>query len=182
MDSEATGPPDRFAIIGIGLAAILVLAAGADGLQSWTSDSTLKTHSLAPPMHFEKGDNADDKRWFKSFSLSTNKTSFTAEVKPRAGGTVYISDVVRTVNADDEQRSIVLTGSEVTNSKIEAFEWHVRDGSSRVAALDHTTADPSASYTLPADGAYRLDLKIDLEQGAGRHNAGISFTVQLEVT
>lgn len=183
MTSNTGGVPDRLAHVATALAAVLLLAAGAQGLISWESNGTLEVRTIVPPTHFEKGDNADDNRWMKSFTLSQNKTSFDAEVKPRPGAKAYIQNVTTLNNADDESRSITLTGSQVTNSKVEQFEWEIVDGGGQhVATLDHLTADPSASFSLPAGTEYRMDLEIDLADGAGRVNAGISFTVQLEVT
>jgi len=167
---------------GFALAALAILAVQASGGILVASDSTITTKTIPPRVYFEKGDNADDKRWFKSFTLSTNKTSFDAIVKPRAGGNTYIPDGVDPTSRDDASRSIELTGSEETNSKIEVFRWCIYDGTTNTATLDHQDSNPSTNFTLPSNGQYRIDLHVDLAQGASKSNAGIDFWVQLEVT
>lgn len=169
----------RAASLALVLAALAVAVQGATTL---TSESSVQVETTSPPLQFEKGDKADDKRWFKSFELSTNKTAFTAEVKPRAGSHVYIQDVAKLKSTDDEARTVTLTGTHVSNAKVERFEWEIYDGVSRVGQLDHKDADPSTSFSVPASGSFRMDLETDLADGAGRANAGITFEVQLEVT
>lgn len=164
------------------IAALLLLALAVQGATTWTSDSAVTLETTSPPVTFAKGDNADDRRWFRSFDLSTNATSFTAEVKPRAGSHVYIEDVAKLASTDDEARTVTLTGTHVSNAKVERFEWEVFDGVSHVGQLDHKDADPSTSFSVPGGNSFRMDLEIDLADGAGRANAGITFEVQLEVT
>lgn len=163
------------------LAGVLV-AAGAQAMIAWSSQSTLTTSVVAPPVTFSKGDNADDARWFKSFDLSTNQTSFDATAKPRGGADVTVTDVVRLVEHTGLSRSVSLTASQVTNANVEDFEWIVRNGSTEVGRLDYLATSPSLGFTLPAGGTYTFDLKMDLADGAGRTNAGISFDLTLEVT
>jgi hypothetical protein len=161
-------------LVGVGAQAAITMTS--------SSNSDVTVDVLEPPVTFEKGENADDKRWFNSFSMSTNKTSFSATVKPRVGGHSYIHDVVRTLSQDDQDRTITLTGSQESNAKVERFQWRVYNGSNFKGVMDHTASNPSAQFTLPSQEKFRLDLEIDLEQGAGKKNAGISFWVQLEVT
>lgn len=162
--------------------ALVVFAVAVQGATTWTSETSLGVEATAPPITFEKGETADDERWFRSFELSAEETAFTAEVKPRGGAHVTIEDVVRLNSTDDEPRTVRLTGTAVTNDEVEVFAWTIRDGGSALAELDHKEADPSASVEVPAGDRFAMDLEIDLADGAGRTNAGISFEIQLEVT
>lgn len=170
----------RWGTAGTGILILSLVAGTALAAITWTSDSTLEVSAVSPPIQFAKGDNADNKRYFKSFTLSDNKTSFTAEVKPRGGADTTVKDVVRITGADSDHQ-ITLTATQVTNSNVEDFEWRIKDGSTRVATLDYLTSEPSASFSLPANQTYTFELKMDLADGAGRDNAGITFDLQLEV-
>lgn len=165
------------------LLAATLLIAGALATVTWTSTSQVGVGVVTPPVHFVAGDNADNPRYMRSFELSTNATSFTAEVKPRPGAQTAVEDIVRIDNsAHAEERSIRLTATQVTNPNIEAFEWTIMDAGSPVATLDYRVASPEASFTLPAGETFEMDLHVDLADGAGRTNAGITFDLQMEVT
>lgn len=164
------------------LLAAATLAAGVQAAVTWTSQSTVTTDVRVPPAAFEKGSNAENNRYFKNFELSTNQTSFTAEVKPRAGADTTVTDVLDLVNAGGQSRSVTLSATQVSNEKVEQFEWRILDGGTLVATVDYLSASPQASFTLPASTTYTFDLRVDLADGAGNKNAGISFDLQLEVT
>ncbi len=171
-----------FALSATGTAALL-LATSAYAAVSWTSTSTLTTSIIEPPVQFVKGDNADNRRYMRSFDLSTNGTAFTAEVKPRAGAEMTVRDVVRVDNsAGSSDFAIELTGTQIVNVYLERFEWNIRNGSTNVANLDYLAANPQATFTLPTGQVFTMDLVVDLADGAGRTNAGVSFDLTMEVT
>lgn len=170
----------RWSRTGTGILVLSLMAGTAMAAIVWTSTSTIDVSAVPPPIQFTKGDNADDRRYFRSFTLSENKTSFTAEVKPRGGADTTVKDVVRITGAGSDHQ-VTLTATQVTNPNVEDFEWRIKDGSTQVATVDYLTSSPSASFTLPASQTYTFELKVDLADGSGRDNAGISFDLQLEV-
>lgn len=163
------------------LVAVLLIAT-AWAATTWTAASTLEVRSSSPPAFIAKGSAADEPRYFRSFDLSTNQTAFSAEVKPRAGADMYVADVFEVTNAASTTLSITLRATQVTNPRVEAFEWTVRNGTTPVATLDHLAASPAASFSLAAGQTFEVDIRIDLADGAGKANAGISFDLWLEVT
>jgi hypothetical protein len=164
------------------LAATLAVALGGQAALQWAATSTITTRAQDPPVAFELGDQAGDARWFATLDLSTNATSFTAEVDARAGATMVVTDAVRLAETGGAERSVTFTGSSVSNARIEAFDWDVRNDTASQATVDHLAASPSASFTLPADTTYELDLRVDLADGAGSNNATATADLDVEVT
>lgn len=165
------------------LVAVASLAAMASASIAWDSQGTLSAHGQDPPIVFEAGDNADNPRWFKSFEITSDNTSFSAEIKPRAGAGTHVEDVVRLHNPSGQERHVTVTGSSVDNDNVETFHWTITDDADEtVATLDHKDADPSTDLTLPASETYTFAVTVETKIGAGSINAGIAFSVGLEVT
>lgn len=173
------GPARAFPLLAIVLA--LVVAGGGAAAIAWTSQSTLLTSVRAPPVELEMGSGASKTRYFDPFALSINKTTVAGTVSGKAGADVVVKDVLRVVNRDGVSRTVTLSATQVTNSRVEAFTWTARDGSATVGVLDHRAASPRTTLTLAAGASRALDLRLDLAEGAGKNNATFTFDMRLEV-
>lgn len=163
--------------------AIALVAAGAAAAASVVvSNSTLDVGVIAPSVHFEKGASSENSRWFKHVILSANKTVVDIDAKPKVGAGTFVQDVLRVVNERPGSRSVTLSASPVQNTNVRSFSWVVKDGVTTVARLDYKTATPTATFTLPASATYRLDLEVDVVEGAGKNNAKATFDLRLGVT
>lgn len=143
--------------------------------------STLHTGAVDPPVEIVQGAGGSNNRYVKQLTISENGTSFTAELRVRAGADVLLRDVVRIANPGGAGQAITLTGTQVNSIWTERFEWRVMDGGTQVALLDHRAASPSVSFTLPAGTDHELDLRVDTADGAGLVNARVTFEVAMEV-
>lgn len=162
-------------------ASILLLAAGADAAVGYFATSTLDVSVIAPPVRFEAGNGASS-RFVSSFTLTTNATSFSAVLEAKAGGEVRVKDVAVLVNDGASARTVTITGSQVANANVLEFTWTVKNGSDAIATLDMRAAPTSASFTLPASGAFSLDERLKLVGGAGKNNATVSFTMGMSLS
>jgi hypothetical protein len=161
-------------------AAVLVaalVATGVDAAITWQSASTLTTSVISSPVTFAAGTAASNTRYFSSFALSTNATSFAVTIAERAGGDVNVKDVVQLVSQSGSALPLTLSAGQVSNANILAFTWTVKNGTSTVATLDMQAASPSAAFTLPAGLTYKLDLRLKLIPGAGGNNGTFSTTM-----
>lgn len=172
------GIPRGAAVTALALLLVAPLAAAAI---TFVSLGTLTVSTLAPATHFVKGEGGENGKHIGHLTVSANGTRFSAGVKPRAGAEVVVKDVVRLVSDRGAPIHLTLRGSPVLNPQVTAFQWTVRDGTTPVAVLDYKTASPTATVTLPAGATYLLDLRVELAEGAGKDNAAVSFTMDLEV-
>lgn len=165
------------------LAVPLALAGGllcgvvASTALSWSSASSLTVNVSTPAAEFELGTGASKARFVGSPTLSANKTGFSATLRAPAAADATVKDVLRLKSLSSSATTVTLRGAQVTNPRVEAFQWIVRDGATRVAALDYRAASPSATFTLPAGATLAMDIRIDLAEGSGKNNAAPSFTL-----
>lgn len=163
-------------------ALLVALAAGVEAAAYWSATSTLTTSARPPPAVFEHGANANNTRYVEGFTLSQNQTSFSGTFKGRTGAEVTVKDVVRLHSTLTAPATVTLTGSTIANAKVTQFAWTVRDGTTPVATLDHKTASPTATFTLPAGATFLLDLKDVVAKNSGKNDANVAFTVGVRVS
>lgn len=164
------------------LVALGLLAAGGGAAAiAWTSTSTLTTTVGAPPVEWEVGSGGQKARYFSSFGLSANKTLVTGGVSGKNGADMVVKDVLRVVNRDTVPRTVTLSATQVTNARVEAFAWTVRDDATTVGVLDHRASAPSLTFTLPAGATRTLDLRLDLADGSGLHDTTFGFDLRVRV-
>lgn len=159
------------------LAAVLLLvsaAAGAGAAITVRSESAILVGVLLPPVGFEAGSGAQSGRHVSSFTLSANHTSFTLTLKPKPGASMNVKDVAVVFNRDDAARAVTFQAAQVGNASVETFTWTVRDGNAMVAVFNQKASSPTATFTLPAGARYSVDVRVDLAEGAGRHDATIT--------
>lgn len=145
--------------------ALLAAAVFAAAAIQWSSQSQITTSVLAPPVHFVLGSKANDDRYLSGASVSTNKTTFNTTVIGRIGADVTVKDVVRVTNEGASSQSVTLRAGQVSNVKVVAYTWTVKDGGTTVATLDMRSANPSATFDLPS-GEHKIDLRIKLAKTA----------------
>ena len=177
MPPRAAGP--------LALLVVAALAAGgalAAVAATYVTPSTLAVSVGQPPVRLEVGAGGQNGRYFSpALELSANRTIVTGTLKPPAGADATVKDALRVVETTGSARSVTLRGAHVGSASVEVFMWTVVDGASTVATLDLRQADPSATFTLPAGATYKATMRIDLAEGAGRHNSPGSFTLWLVV-
>jgi hypothetical protein len=127
------------------------------------------------------GTGAAKTRYFDPFALSLNKTTVAGTISGKAGADVVVKDVLRVVNRDTVPRTVTLSATQVTSSRVEVFAWTVREGSTSVGVLDHRAASPGVTFTLASGASRTLDLRLDLADGAGKNNAAFTFDMRLGV-
>ena len=180
MTPRPLSGPARAVPLGLVVLALATAGGGAAAI-AWTSQSTLTTSVAAAPVELELGAGASKTRYFDPFALGLNKTTVTGTVSGKAGADVVVKDVLRVVNRDSVSRTVTLSATQVTNSRVEVFAWTVRDGPTSVGSLDHRAASPSVTFTLAAGASRAFDLRLDLADGAGKNNASFSFDMRLGV-
>ncbi len=140
------------------LATLLIVAgAGAAAITiSYTTDSTVTTQTVSPPIQFVAGDDAGPSTltdYVTAYTISTNKTFFTSTVKGVPEATLTVDSYFKLDNTDDASRSVTLTTSQVTNAKVTAYTLQIYDSSDTLLdTLDFKAVSPSATFTVPADG------------------------------
>lgn len=167
------------ALVALALAA--ALAMGGRAAVTLRAESTL-TLGVAPvPVTFAEGDATSNSRFVKDFALTSNKTGFGGTLKAKSGAYTVVTDLVRVRNDGAQAEQATFRASPVSNANYELFRWVVRDGATVVTTFDYMAALPTATLTVPAGAEYRMDLHVDLVEGAGRHNAGVPFGLVVEV-
>lgn len=163
------------------LAALALLAAsiGAHAAIRWTSTTAVTLSAAPPPVRFVAGPGSERERFIDSFEASPDGTSFEARIDARSGGLVHVKDVARLEATTANATLVALTGSRVLDPGIEEFAWTIRNGSRAVAVLDHRAVSPEAGFTLPGGATYTLDLRIDVADGGGRHDAAPAFSLEV---
>lgn len=160
---------------------VLLLSGGAEAAITLAATSGIATSVVAPPVRLELGDAGSATRYFSPLALSSNATILSGTMVGRAGADVYAKDVVRMVNARASDQGVTLSAAQLSNARLDVFQWLVYDGAALVATLDMETASPSVTFTLPASTTYRLDARLDLADGAGRNNVPASFQLTLGI-
>lgn len=154
---------------------------GVQAAITWSSTSTLTTSVAAPTVYLQEGVGAGKARYFSSFALSQNATSFTAEFKPKIGADTTVKDVVRIASASSAARTVTFTAAQVANANVERFLFLVKDGGTTIATFDYLAASPSATFALPAGATYKLDLRVDLADAATVGNTNVDFDLRVSV-
>lgn len=131
-------------------------------------------------VYFERGPGGSNPRYFSHFAMRSDNASFSATFKGKNGADTRVAEVARLVNADASDATVNLSGGRVTNANVEWFRWSVRSASATVGELDYTSTSPWLVVTIPAGTTYAMDLRLDLKDGSGKHNALTDFTLRLE--
>lgn len=177
MHPRGTGP--------VVLLAVAALAAGgalAAVAATYVTPTTLEVGVRPPLVHLEVGPGGQNTRYFSpALELSANRTLVTGTLKPPAGADATVKDALRVVEASGAARTVTLQGAQVPGDKVEVFTWTAYHGGTAVGTLDLRQPDPSATFPLPAGATFTLTMRMDLADGAGRHNAPGSFTLRLVV-
>lgn len=165
--------------------AVVVIIAAATGVQaaiSWSTTSTTTTSVTPPPVQLELGNGANKTHYFSPpLTLSANGTLVSGTLSAKAGADARVKNVLKIANRDAALQNVTLTATQVTNANVEAFTWSVYDGNTLVGILDLKSATPSLAFALPAAATYRLDLRIDIADGAGKDNSPTSFDLSERV-
>lgn len=157
--------------------ALVALSAAASGAIVVSSQTTLETGVLDAPLAFGAGSGASNDRYFTSFSVSPNATSYSASIKSRVGGDATVKTVVTVTNPGAAARTVTLRGDQVSNANVLIHTWTVKNGTTTVATLDMKDGTPTASFTLPAGTTYDIDMRMKVAKGVSGDAAAFSSSV-----
>ncbi|HWH08795.1 MAG TPA: hypothetical protein VNX21_06310, partial [Candidatus Thermoplasmatota archaeon] len=176
MPPRATGPALLLVSALVAGGALAAVAA------TYVTPSTLQVTVGQPPVRLEVGAGGQNGRYFSpALEPSANRTIVAGTLKPPAGADATVKDVLRIVETTGTPRVVTLRGAMASSASVEVFTWTVADGGATLATLDLRQSDPSATFTLPAGATVQTTVRVDLAEGAGRHNAPGSFTLWLVV-
>lgn len=169
------------ALVVLGALALLVIAVEAHAGIAWISPrGQLDTSVMAPPLIFAEGEGAASNRYVKDITFSENRTSFTGTIRGKAGADAVNEDVLRLNHQGNASLAVTLRAAQITNPHVEAFVWTLRDGDAIVATLDHRAQSPSASFVVAPGASLAMDVRVDLADGSGKHNARVAFDLHAE--
>jgi hypothetical protein len=174
--------PSGHLLVFVALVAALLVAVEAEAAIRWTSAGEVAVSAQSVPVHFEMGAGGEKARYFRDFALSANQSSFSGTFKAKAGADTTVKDVVRLVNAGHVERTVTMRADNVSIAHYEVLWWIVRENATTVALFDYRASTPSATLAMPPGRTYTLDLRADLADGAGVHNAGVPLGLRLEVS
>lgn len=154
----------------LGVLAIVGTAAAAITLTyTTTSSQTLSTKAV--PVTYVSGADSAISDYVTAFSISTNKTSFSASVKGVPEATVVIGDLVDVSNVDTRVHTVTVSTAQNTNALVTAYKIDWFDGATNVGTLDFKAASPSVTFTnMAAAKTYVGKVTITLAAGAGLNN------------
>lgn len=160
----------KYAFPTLGVLAIIGTAAAAISLTySTTSSQALSTKPV--PVTYIAGADSGLSDYVTAFSISTNKTSFSASVKGVPEATVVIGDLVDVSNVDSRAHTVTISTTQNTNALVTAYKIDWFDGVTNVGTLDFKTASPSVTFTNMAAGkTYVGRATITLAAGSGLNN------------
>lgn len=162
--------------------AVALAATAAHAAITWVATGSIDVGTVAPPVKFEAGSGASNPRHLQSFSISTNATAFSGVVKGKSGADFTVKDVVRIVNLRGTGQAVSFAADQVTDPYVEAFWWRVKDGGTTIATLDYRAPSPSTTFSLPAGATYKMDLRVDLKDGAKGASVSVPFVLRTVVT
>lgn len=167
--------------IGAAIALVVLVAAGAQAAIGLVSQSTVATSARSPPVTLEIGAGGATTRYFAPLALSANATVATGTLLGRAGADLYVHDALRLVNARAVPQGVTLSAGSIASASVEVFHVRVHNSTALLATLDLKAASPTATFTIPASTSLRLDVRLDLADGAGNSTAPASFDLRLRV-
>jgi len=164
---------------------LMLAAAGAIAAVTVTSSSTITTSVTPPPVQFAAGAGSTNTRYVGDYSLSTNATSFEGTFKGRAGGDATVKNVTQIRNTMSVSQTVTLSATQVTNPRVTAFTWTVKDASTTIGTLDHKATSPILTFTIPAGMTYTMNERLKVAGGSGNNNgdsADVSATLGLSAS
>jgi hypothetical protein len=152
---------------------VLVLAGTAAAAVSLTYAST-SSQSLgvkAAPVQYVGGADSALGDYVTAFTISTNRTFYTAVVKGVPEAIVTIGDLVDVSNVDARAHNVTLSAPQNTNANVLAYKTDFYDGATLVGTIDFKAASPSTTFTSMAAGkTFTGKVTIQLAGGAGANN------------
>lgn len=166
-------------LLAIGVLACAGVASGAMRL-AYATPSSFAVGAAAPPLAFAKGAQADDALYVKSFTLSGNRSSFSATLRGVPQATVVLPQLSTLENTLAESRSVTLTAPTAPATAITTLRLDFLDGANTVGTLDLRAASPSTTFALAGGQIVSVQATIGLAEGAGNHN--VVADLSLDVT
>lgn len=152
--------------------ASLVLVAGLGGAAitiTYTTTSDVTTASTDPPVQYFKGDDTNTTGdYIGAFTVSTNKTYFTATVNGVPEANLTVGQFFRLKNVDNGAHTVTLSTSQVSDADVSAYKIGIFDVSTDQGqgVMDLTAASPSVQFTMAAGEHYYAKLYLELASGA----------------
>lgn len=149
----------------------------------YTNASTLGTSVIPPPVQFQAGTDAGPSTLtaaVSAYSISGNKTSFSATVNGIPEGSLVVDSFAKIANVDSSSHSVTLSTPQVSNAYVTAYTIQILDASDvSQGTMTLTAASPSVTFTLPAGQTFHAKLTLTLATGAGADNVALSNAVTM---
>lgn len=172
-------------VAAVGLVAVAGVAAAAI-TYLYSTNSTLSTSVVAAPVQFQAGDDAGPSALstaVTAYSISTNKTYFTATVKGIPEGSLVIDSFAKLANVDSASRAVSISTTQVSNAFVTAYTVEILNATNvSKGTLTLTDASPSVTVTIPATETYHAKLTLTLATGAGANNVALSNGLTISLT
>lgn len=169
----------------IGVLVVVGFAAAAIVL-TYTNTSTVTTSVTAAPIQYLAGTDAGPSTlssYVTAYTISTNKTYFTATVKGVPESSVVVGDFVQITNVDSASHAINISTPQVTNAYVSAYKLDVYNATNALqGTLTLTAATPYTALTVPAGATWYGKLTLTLATGAGNDNVALSNALTMTVT
>lgn len=172
-------------LVAFQVAGILVLAGTAAAAVSLTyaSSSSQTLGVKAAPVQYVAGADAAIGDYVTAFSLSTNKTYYTAAIRGVPEASVTLSDLVDISNVDARSHNVTLSAPQNANANVQTYKIDWYDGATLVGTLDFKAASPSVTFSSMAAGkTYVGKLTVALGSGAGANNVNDALAVAMAVS
>jgi hypothetical protein len=160
-------------LVAFQIVGVLVLAGTAAAAVSLTY-ATTSSQALGVktvPVQYAAGPDAALGDYVTAFSISTNKTYYTATLKGVPESIVTLGDVVDVTNVDARAHNVTLTAPQNANANVLVYKVDWYDGATLVGTLDFKAASPSATFSgMAAAKTYAGKVTVHLAGGAGSNN------------
>lgn len=151
---------------------------------TYANPSTLTTSVTPPPIQLAAGDDSALGDYVTAYAISANRTYLTTTVKGVPEASLAVGSFFKLQNVDDASHGVTLSTANVTNSLVTAYTLEIYDGSSALQTtlnLRAATANPSATFTIPAGQTWSVKLTLTLATTAGADNVALTNGVTLAV-
>lgn len=156
---------------------VLVGTAAAAVTLTYSTHSTQSLAVKAAPVVFEAGADAAPSDYVPAFSLTTNRTAYSADLRGVPEASVTIDDLVHLKNVDTRPHAVILTGASDANPYVTTYRLDLMSGTMIIGTLDLKSASPSLHVTLAPGDALTTRVTIELASGAGNDNVADTMLI-----
>ncbi len=178
-------PPQSPVALLVAILVVIALAAPvfAAKMTNYNTSSLGIVGVNAPLVELTTGANSGVSDHVASFSIGTNRTTFSAQLRGYGGASTVVTDLFHIVNVDGAPHAVVLTGTQVTNAQVTTLTFEIFDGAASKGVLNLKSAGPTLDLgSMPAGKTYTVKMDLKLAVGAGGNNVNQPLNLVLRVT